>query len=342
MELEFCSVGQWVSTADRQIPCDIAPYQVQDAAGSLFKITPFITDCPGLMVLGGDWIPVRDTGVALLEQIVHTPDIYLPKAMNVREHAGKYFADVETVTEYPGDALLVGGSPNYYHWLIDNLPRLLLAKKYADIGGRQIIVNQPLLRFQRESLDILGVDERQLLLVGRDEVIRHRRTLVPSMLAVATVVHPAVPPLLQAAFPRRHKSSRARVYFSRQDASTRQLTNEAELTALLERFGFERYVPAELGFQEQIDLCYGAEALVAVHGAAMTNLVFCPPAAQVFEIFTPHNQATFMYMLSRLSKRKHHFVPARNVTFGADGNPMNGSWEVDLDAMEAALKANLN
>jgi len=160
------------------------------------------------------------------------------------------------------------------------------------------------------------------------------------MLAVATVVHPAVPVLLQAAFPPRNKSAGRRVYLSRQDATTRQLTNEPELITLVERFGFARYVPAELGFQEQIDLCYGAEALVAVHGAAMSSLVFCPPAAQVFEIFTPHNQSTFMYMLSRLSKRKHHFVPARNVTFGADGNPMNGSWEVDLAAMESALRAN--
>ncbi|MEO8441491.1 MAG: glycosyltransferase 61 family protein [Betaproteobacteria bacterium] len=342
MELEFCSVEQWLAAADRQIPCDIAPYQVQDAAGNVIRIVPFISDCAGLIVLGRDWIPVRDSGVALLEQMVHTPDIFLPKAVNVRTREGKYFADIKTLIDCPDDALLIGGSPNYYHWLIDNLPRLLLARKCCDIGALRIVVNKPLLRFQRESLALLGITDAQLLAVANEEVIRPRRTTVPSMLAAATVVHPAVPALLQAAFPRRNKSTCARVYLSRQDATTRQLTNEAELTELLERFGFERYVPAELGFQEQIDLCYGAEALVAVHGAAMTSLVFCPPAAQVFEIFTPQNQLTFMYMLSRLSKRKHHFVPARNVTYGADGNPMNGSWAVDLAAMESALNMALD
>ncbi len=73
----------------------------------------------------------------------------------------------------------------------------------------------------------------------------------------------------------------------------------------------------------------------------MTSLVFCPVTAKVFEIFTPHHKTTFFYMLSRITKREHLFVPARNVTFGDDRNPMHGNWEVDLDAMEAALKSSL-
>lgn len=306
------------------------------------RITPFVTDCAGLIVLGRDWIPVRPSGLSVLDQVVHNPELYLPKAEHVRIGEGGYFADIGAVQEFAGDALLIGGSSNYYHWLIDHLPRLLLAKSCCDIGALKIIVNNPLVAFQRESLALLGIGEDQLLQVANETVIRPRRTIVPSMLTWTTVAHPAVLSLLRAAFPRRNQTSCARVYFSRQEAATRRLTNEPELIELLEGFGFERYVPAELGFQEQIDLCYGAEALVAVHGAAMANLIFCPPAAHVFEIYTPEHQSSFMFMLSRLSKRKqHHFVPAPNATYGSDGNPMHGSWTVDLDAMEAALKANL-
>ena len=225
--------------------------------------------------------------------------------------------------------------------MIIYLPRLLLARKYADIRNRRIIVNKSLKSFERETLALLGVDA-QLLPVGDNEIIRPRSTLVPSLLVSNTVAHPIVGKLLQDAFPRRRISSSKRVYLSRQDAKTRQLTNEAELTALLERYGFERHVPALLSFQEQIDLCYGAEALVAVHGAAMTSLVFCPPTAKVFEIFTPLYQATFFYMLSRISKREHRFVPSRNVTYGDDGNPLYGNWEVDLNAMEDALQSHLD
>ncbi len=342
MEIEFCSVEQWLARAERRIACDLAPYQVQDGTGQVIRIRPFITACRNLTILGGDWIPIRDDGIALLEQMVHTPGLYLQKARNISQRADKIVANIKSVIEYPGDVILVGGDTNYYHWLIDYLPRLLLARKFAGEGDYRIVINTPLLKFQRESLALLGIDERQLLPVADGEAVRARTTLVPSLLAATTVPHPAVTALLQEAFPHRHHAAGARVYLSRQDATSRQLVNESELIALLEQYGFERHVPAELDFQRQIDICYGAQALVAVHGAGMANLVFCPPSAKVFEIFTPLHKVTSMFMLSRICKRKHTFVRARNVTLGSDGNPLLGNWEVDLEAMESALRTALD
>ena len=341
MEIEFCSVEQWLARADRRIACDLAPYQVKDGGGQVIRITPFITACRDLTILGGDWLPIRDDGVALLEQMVHTPGLYLQKARNISQRGDKPVANIKSIIEYPGDVILVGGDTNYYHWLIDYLPRLLLARKYAGSGDFRIVINTPLLKFQRESLALLGIDERQLLPVADGEAVRARTTLVPSLLAATTVPHPAITALLQDAFPRRHHATGARIYLSRQDATSRQLCNEPELIALLQRFGFERHLPSELDFQRQIDICYGAQALVAVHGAGMANLVFCPASARIFEIFSPLHKVTSMFMLSRISKRVHTFVPARNVTIGSDGNPLFGHWEVDLAAMESALSEKL-
>ena len=45
--------------------------------------------------------------------------------------------------------------------------------------------------------------------------------------------------------------------------------------------------PGALGVQEQIDLFAGAEVVVAPHGAALANLVFCPPGVRVLELFHP-------------------------------------------------------
>lgn len=342
IELQFCDVEQWLSLAQRKIPCDIAPYEVGDVAGNLIRLTPFIAEYRDLIVHGRDWIPVLETGAALLEQMVHSPTQYLPKATNIRRNEDKFIADLGTVVECPDDAILVGGSPNYYHWLIDYLPRLLLARRSVDIGKYRIVVNKPLMPFQRESLALLGVDEGQILEIGDHEAVHAETILVPSLMVSTTVPHPALPRLLQDAYPRRISSTCPRVYLSWQDATTRQLTNEAELMVLLERHGFERHVPGTLGFQQQIDLCYGARALVAVHGASMANLVFCPPTTKVFEIFSPQHRVTSMYMLSRTFKRKHRWVPARTVTSGRDGNPLLGRWEVDLEDMESALSTELD
>ena len=342
LELKFCNVEQWLSLADRRIACDLAPYQVKDAADRVFRITPFITECRDLTILGGDWIPVRKGGIALIEQMVHTPALYPGKAKNIRVEAGKCIAISKAVAEYSGTIVMIGGDTNYYHWVIDNLPRLILARKYADLSNVKIVVNKPLLRFQRESLALLGIDQRDLLLLGDDEAIRAHTTIVPSLLASATVPHPLLPKLLQDAFPMCKPSTRERVYLSRQEAATRRLINEPELILLLERYGFERVVPSTLDFQQQIDLCYGAKAVVAVHGAGMANIAFCPPSTKIFEIFTPHHKVTSMFMLSRTCKREHRFVPARNITFGKDGNALLGDWEVDLTAMESALRSALN
>ncbi len=250
MELRFCDVTQWLSFGDRIVPCDLVPYQVRDAADHVVTVVPFMTECRGLIILGGDWLPVRENGVMLLEQMVHTPGLYPDKAKNIRSHEGKWFANIKTITECPEDAILIGADGNYYHWLIIYLPRLLLARKYADISNLRIIVNKSLKPFERETLALLGLEGR-LLPVGNDEVIRPRATLVPSLLVANTVPHPAVPKLLRDAFPRRRISSCKRIYLSRQDAQTRQLTNEAELTALLERYGFERHVPGLLSFRSR-------------------------------------------------------------------------------------------
>jgi hypothetical protein len=339
MELRFCDVEEWLAQSDDQYPCDIPPYVVQDSAGFAVRIKPFVSLCRNLIVIGGDWLPVRANGLALLEQMVHTPGIYLGKSKNLGFTENSCYSKIETIREIAADTLLVGGDSNYYHWLIDYLPRLLLARKYADIGAHLIIVNSNLLPFQLDSLRILGFDDSQLLQVGENEAIRSRTTLVPSLLASTTVPHPALPGLLKEAFPCRRSFASGRIYLSRQEAASRQLTNEVELIKLLEKYGFRKHVPGTLSFQEQIDLCSGAEALVAVHGAAMANIVFCPETTRIFEIFSPHHQVTSMYMLSRVCKRPHRFVPAKNVTFGRNGNALLGSWEVDLGSLDSALKA---
>lgn len=339
MDLRFCDVDQWLDLADEQYPCDIPPYIVRDKAGFEVTIKPFVSSSRDLTVVGGDWLPVRADGVTLLDQMVHTPGIYLGKAKNIACSENACSLKIETPREVPQDALLVGGNGNYYHWLVDFLPRLLLARKYADVGARLLIVSSRLLPCEIESLLMLGYDESRLLRLGDNEAVRPRTTMVPSLLASTTVPHPALPALVQQAFPRKRNIATGRIYLSRQEASTRKLTNEPEMIELLERYGFQRYVPGAMSFQEQIDLCGGAEALVGLHGAGMANLVFCPATTRVFEIFTPHHQVTSMFMLSRICKRSHVFVPAQNVTFGKDGAALLGSWQVDLGALDKALGA---
>ncbi len=78
------------------------------------------------------------------------------------------------------------------------------------------------------------------------------------------------------------------VYIDRGDATKRRLLNEdACFTDILQPMGFEAYHLAKMPFASQIRLFAGADVIVGVHGAALTNLSFCKSGASVVELFAP-------------------------------------------------------
>jgi capsular polysaccharide biosynthesis protein len=162
--------------------------------------------------------------------------------------------------------------------------------------------------------------------------------VIPSLLAQTTVPHKALPDLLKAAFPPTRASAAERVYVSRAETFRRRLSNEADLMSLLGTYGFETFVTGRMSFEAQRNLFYGAKAIVAVHGAAMGNLLFSPPGCDVLEIAPEGWRPTFFNVLCGFCGHRHEFAPAHIEAPDAEGHPMNGTWQADLDAIEAALR----
>lgn len=75
-----------------------------------------------------------------------------------------------------------------------------------------------------------------------------------------------------------------KIYLSRRDAPRRRMRNEAELTARLKQIGFEVWRLDGMTVAEQQDLLASARVVVAEHGAALTNIVWCPKGATVVDI----------------------------------------------------------
>jgi hypothetical protein len=289
-------------------------------------LAPSLTRHRDVVVTGRDWLPIKDGEVALL---VHSPAAYFEKKhavqdliatpQGVRAHTGP-------IRDLCGTSILIGGSQNHYHWLVDYLPRLLMARQVMPLP--RILLHEPT-AVQRESLARVGVDRWETVQPG--ESVRCEDLWIPSLLARNTVAHPAVPALLRAAFPADSTGPKRKVYFSRRDATSRALVNEAELIAAVP--SYETHIATGLDFQQQVNLFASAHSVLAVHGAGMANMVFCAPGSRVYEIFTPLHKVSSMYFLAKVSGLKHQFVPARNVTVGADGRPLLGTWEVDIDAV---------
>ena len=67
--------------------------------------------------------------------------------------------------------------------------------------------------------------------------------------------------------------------------SGRKLSNEDEVTEFLVKQGFQIYATDSLSQSEQASLFNSASVIVSVHGAALSNIIFCKNGTWVIEIF---------------------------------------------------------
>lgn len=192
----------------------------------------------------------------------------------------------------PGTALLlaVAAGRNYYHWLIESVPRLRAAEAAGWTPARldHVLINENPQPFHTATLARLGFRPEQIRPCHKRELLRVDRLIVPPVPGPPGEPEPYVPAFLRerlSAPPA--EGPRRRLFLSRAGINRRHLVNEAEVLAALRPQGFEAIRPEELTFDQQAAVFGAAEAIAGVHGAAFANLVFAPPGARVIELMPP-------------------------------------------------------
>jgi capsular polysaccharide biosynthesis protein len=191
------------------------------------------------------------------------------------------------LTEVPGSVgvLSTRGSDNYYHFVLDVLPRLELLRR-AGAEPDAYLVNRST-RFQRDMLDHLGLTADRCLGDEKYPHVRADELVVPSLPDDDLRTPSWIVPWLRTRFlPDDLRAPHRRLYVSRGHAKhTRRVENEAELVDALAPFGFEVIDPGTLSPAEQVRAFAEAECIVGPHGAGLTNLAFAAPGAAVVELF---------------------------------------------------------
>jgi capsular polysaccharide biosynthesis protein len=103
---------------------------------------------------------------------------------------------------------------------------------------------------------------------------------------------------------------RRRIYLSRRLAHSRRVAHEDAVVAALSRYGFETADAERLTFEQQVDLFASAEALVAPHGAGMSNIVFGDRLA-VLEILQPRYLHLCYYALAGACGHSYWYLLAK-------------------------------
>jgi capsular polysaccharide biosynthesis protein len=214
-----------------------------------------------------------------------------------------------------------GSSMVYGHWMTDTLPSVWLWREALSGGAMKLMLPlSPTRKWQADSLELLGIPVGALF-KPESPVLGLSDAVVSSSCSMGNVLNPPAAiremgdHLIRSVGRDRDREGERLIYISRREAnvhSKRDLVNEDELLAQLVPLGFEKVLPGQMGFREQIALFSNARMVIAPHGSALANLVFAPSNAAVIDLM-PESwadtiQAKWIYRLTNMLSQRYTLI----------------------------------
>jgi capsular polysaccharide biosynthesis protein len=199
-------------------------------------------------------------------------------------------------------------SYNFFHWMMECLPRLAVLESYVNLLDGIVVPANPS-PFHYESLRALGISDDRLMKASPQLHLKLEHFFASNYSA-----RDNPPPWLHIWYkekfiqPLRLEPTVGRkIYVSRDDASIRKLSNSEEIHAMVSRLGFEVVSLSKLSFIEQATLFYSSDVIIGEHGAGLTNLLFCREGTKVIEIFSVFWIAPCFYAIAVSAGLEYHF-----------------------------------
>jgi capsular polysaccharide biosynthesis protein len=269
----------------------------------------FVISLPRGRVAGGRGSVIADDGKMLFDVSVD----WSAGAQDARRHPLFQQTRLPKAQRLVGTStvLATSESARFFHWMTDALPRLQILRKAGPVPWEAIdhfLVSEGIPAI-RESLRLLGIREEAIVVTQHESHFLCDSLIVPSFPSAPGNVPPWAIDFLRSQLLSTPRGSPAkRLYLSRAKASGRKVLNEEEIVPLLSRRGFVRVTPEEMSLVDQIVLFSEAEAIVAPHGAGLTNLVWCAPETKVLEIFSPLYVNLCYWAIASLTHADYYYL----------------------------------
>jgi hypothetical protein len=263
---------------------------------------------------------------------------------NMAREADQYFVSDAALQAAPRlrgpHAVFYGGNlSNYYHWIIDAmLPLSLLQPHLPD--GATLLLPGTLARLRAapggfdhlEALEAFGFGGIPRVEVAApvchvEDVYWPDRCFIEQTAAsdLRAARDRALRRLPAAAAPSR------RVFIRR--IGTRGIANADEIEAFAVQQGFEIHAMEDLSVTAQIELFRHASCVIGAHGAALANLVFCPPGTRVIELAPASGYRQFFSLISSKLGLTHGILPCPSADSG-----FFSALQVDREKLAALLR----
>ncbi|MEO5338932.1 MAG: glycosyltransferase family 61 protein [Magnetococcus sp. MYC-9] len=218
------------------------------------------------------------------------------------------------VDQYEEGPVILLSSParaNYHHWMVETLPRLWCLTAVPELRSLPLLVREPLLPFQTQTLAALGIPPERL------------RRFTGNLLQVETLIFPSfITPahahgngslqhmnwlrnaLLPAFGVDAEMTAPHRLLYISRKKSYRGFLNEEQVASGLQSRGFEVLCLEELPLREQMQAFAHARMVVMPHGAAGVNMLFVQPGTLYIELM-PATRQNAIHLVHAAVRRCH-------------------------------------
>ena len=212
---------------------------------------------------------------------------YLSKYKHDKEIIGNQIQikkEIESVSQIKGSYFLLGAEENYWHFLIDFLPRLICLKYSHDKNIKVLVsdeLSEKFLNFAKKVCNQININEINFLKINRQKLIYNFEKLIftsrPSINFASTFFFEIFKKTLV-------KKKKRNLYVKRGNVVRRKVLNEDMLIESIKEYKYEIIDCFELSIEKQIKIFAEAKNIIIPSGAAMANLMFVPDDIQVIEI----------------------------------------------------------
>jgi len=335
-----------------------------------FPKTPLIARITDALAVAGTRYVVASPNVIIHDEESHyfdNTDVSIklqtarrlpPQRMTLRCHM-RHVAPIAS-----GINLMHESSNNYFHFIAETLPRMILAEEAGVPHSVPFLFEDDLHSSMLALINLANTSHRPVLFLERGVLYDVRDMFLPSNVSCILDAYFGGPASRQSildvariraavqhcevSYPPTERSVGRKIFVSR-NSKMRVLRNQQQLEMRLAEMGFEILRIEDLSVETQICIFRQATVVVAPTGAQVTNIVWCSPGTQVIVLGSghPNHQLYLWELLGRVSKSEVQVVEGRRA-FALEGKyAVHDDFYIDVEAVVSKITtidkvANLN
>lgn len=224
------------------------------------------------------------------------------------------------------------GNDNYFHWLFDILPRLIILEKFNELKNIDYFYLPELKHFQLETLKLFNINKSQFI-----NSKKYRHIICNQLYATSHPWHKRGNILKECQnMPnwifdeiskklinyKKKFNCNNKIFIDRRDSKFNhcQIINEEEIKQFLIKEGYSIYRVGEIDLFKQFYLFYNAKIVIGAHGAALANLIFCKKNTKVIEFFPKKHPNMVYKKISKIKNLKYNSLRSNNISYNDESS----------------------